>query len=575
MESGHHKSPEENRKTIDALYRISGLASRMENPKDALEAVLGEVVSLLGASSASVCLIHPETRLLEVEVSSGLTPDQRQLALPVGIGVTGWVALHGRPLLVNDTWKDSRYIEVRPGIRSELAVPMEDGGRVLGVVNVDSDRPNAFREEDLKLLVLVTREATRSLNQIWVVNQLRQTARQFEQLALIARTIVSKKDISDILDLITRSVENFLPGGEAAFFILGADGNSLELHSLSPGITMPDFAEKISLSDSSVGTAVRHAKQVEVLDLPRTEEHHIVPLVQKFGLRSMLATPLSFEDRPIGVLCIYTRTLHRFNNDERRLFTALASLGAVAIENSRLYDRVFVTEETLRRNDKLTTLGLLSAEIAHEIRNPLTVLQLLFAGLNPDFAEDDERRMDVAVIAEKIHQLEEIVTRVLSFGKSGQTYQARWNLADLIDDTLRLVRLKLVQMKIRVEFVIKDDRQNFFVYCQKGQIQQAILNLLINATDAMPGGGEILVELHRLDNQRVQVDFRDSGCGVVPELQASIFDSFLSGREGGTGLGLAIVRRIVESHRGEIELLSSKPGETVFSFRLPVDRSGA
>lgn len=565
---------EESRRTIDALYRISGLASRMENPQDALAAVLDEVVSLLGASSASVCLIHPETRLLQVEASSGLTPEQRGIALPVGVGVTGWVALHGRPLLVNDTRDDARYIEVRPGIRSELAVPMEDAGRVLGVVNVDSERPQAFREEDIKLLTLVTREATRSLNQIWMVNQLRQTARQFEQLALIARTIVSKQDISGILALITRSVENFLPGGEAAFFILGADSDSLELHSLSPGIELPGFVETISLADSSVGTAVRRAKQVEVLDLPRTEEHHIVPLVQKFGLRSMLATPLHFEERPIGVLCTYTRNLHRFNNDERRLFTALASLGAVAIENSRLYQRVFATEETLRRNDKLTTLGLLSAEIAHEIRNPLTVLQLLFSGLNLEFSEDDERRMDVEVITEKIKQLEEIVSRVLSFGKSGQSYQARWNMVDLVEETLRLVRLKLVQMKIGVSFDMRGERGDFFVYCQKGQIQQALLNLLINATEAMPDGGEIGLELHRPDSQRVAVNIRDSGCGVRPELQSAIFDSFLSGREGGTGLGLAIVRRIIDSHRGGIDLVSSQPGETMFSFWLPADRSG-
>src|SRR5262249_11535622 len=115
--------------------------------------------------------------------------------------------------------------------------------------------------------------------------------------------------------------------------------------------------------------------------------------------------------------------------------------------------RVFHSEESLRKNERLTTLGLLAAEIAHEIRNPLTVLKLLHGGLGLQFPKGDPRSTDVRVIAEKLDQLEAIVTRVLSFGQSSGGLHTRVSLAEIVDDTLLLVRLKLAQAKVSARFL--------------------------------------------------------------------------------------------------------------------------
>ena len=134
-----------------------------------------------------------------------------------------------------------------------------------------------------------------------------------------------------------------------------------------------------------------------------------------------------------------------FNNDEKSSFQTIASLAALAMQNAKLYHRIFLSEETLRRSERLTTLGLLAAEIAHEIRNPHTVIKLLFDSLDDNFPEDDPRRKDTEIIYEKIQQLEDIVGRVLEFGKSSESMKSDICVNNLVEDTIRLVRMKLKQ----------------------------------------------------------------------------------------------------------------------------------
>jgi len=285
----------------------------------------------------------------------------------------------------------------------------------------------------------------------------------------------------------------------------------------------------------------------------------------------MLAAPVLYENEVIGVLAVFTDHVHRFNNDEKRLLAALASLGAVALQNSRLYSRVFQSEESLRKNEQLTTLGLLAAEIAHEIRNPLTVIKLLFGYLDLDFPADDPRRTDVRVISEKLDQLEAIVSRVLNFAKAPSSIHSRWALADMVGDTIVLIRLKLAQSKIHLRF--EPPPRPLVVDVQKGQIQQVLLNLLINSTQAMNDGGTIVVKCStekRGDAEFALIDISDTGRGIPEELRAHIFDSFLSGRADGTGLGLAIAKRILLSHHGDITLLDSGPEGTTMRIALPL-----
>ena len=560
------KADKTERTAIDSLYRISSLVSDTEEPKEALALILQEIINVLQPSSASISLINPDTHRLELEVSHGLAEDWNDLDLALGQGITGWCALHARSIIVPDVSQEPRYISVRSSVRSEMAVPMEDRGVVIGVVNIDSEQLNAFDEQSLKILTLLTNEASRVVSRIWLIQQLRAKAHQLESLINMGQGLVGELEQDEVLRGLAREGRQLMNCHSCALFLLTPDHKQLQLHSMAGPRGEIDAQVSFPIEESSFGAAIHRHKQVEVADLPFTVENDFIYLVQSEGLVSMLATPIVFNNKAIGLLNAYTTHQHRFNNDEKKVFATLAQLGAIAIQNARLYSRIFSSEDSLRQNEKLTTLGMLSAEIAHEIRNPLTVIKLLFESLDLQFAAGDDRQTDISVIGDKLNQLEEIVSRVLDFGRNRQGAHAHFDLNDLIEETLRLVRLKLHQSKIEIAY--QPPLQALLVEVNKGQIQQVMLNLILNATQVMPTGGRIEISCVS-DPAQAAFIIRDNGPGIPESIQPDIFESFLTHRPGGTGLGLSISKRILRDHHGDIELVESSSTGSTFRFWLP------
>lgn len=558
-----------------ALYRISGLVGRTEEPREALDAILAAIAATFGAGSGSIALVDPDSGRLVIEVQVGLPSDYAEVNLRLGQGVTGWVAFHGRPQLVKDVSADARYVRVRPSVQSEMAVPMVGtGGQILGVINLDSDRVNGFGEADLALLVLLTDEATAVIQRIWQLRHLRGKARQLESLVSIGQALVTKLEPRDLFESVTRDTCQIMQVRACALYLFDAERQTVRLAAFTGENPAAWPSEEMPLDSCLAAVVIRTRKPVEHAHIQSPEFADLIDLPRDVVLQSVLAVPMLESEAVNGVLAVFTDRPHRFNNDEKRLASALASLAAVALQNSRLYARVFRSEESLRKNEQLTTLGLLAAEIAHEIRNPLTVIKLLYGYLNLDFPEGDPRRTDVRLIAEKLDQLEAIVTRVLSFAKGSSSLHSRWNLAEIVDDTLLLVRLKLAQGKIQVRS--SPPERPLLVDVHKGQIQQVLLNLIINATQAMPAGGAISVALGAEDRNGAPyatVDITDTGGGIPESLRERVFDSFLSGRPDGTGLGLAIAKRILVSHHGDIQLVATGPSGTTMRVTLPIARS--
>jgi signal transduction histidine kinase len=214
--------------------------------------------------------------------------------------------------------------------------------------------------------------------------------------------------------------------------------------------------------------------------------------------------------------------------------------------------------------------------VAHEIRNPLTVLKMLYHSLDLKFAEDDPRSRDAQIMGEKMDQLNDIVERILDFARTGEPERKLLSLAALLEELDVLTRHKLRQQGIDVVRSLPPDLPE--IVADPVQLNQAFLNLILNAAQAMPKGGRIEIEASRttmeVDGERqdaVQLEFRDNGPGIPDERQGRLFKSlFETTKSGGTGLGLAVVSRIVEAHHGEISVESSPATGAKFRLVLPI-----
>ena len=556
-------------RVLDCLYRVGAFVNATEDPHEALDFILEEIVRTLKASSASIALVEPATGSLRIEVSNGLDAASLSQIIDQGQGITGWVALYAKPQRIPDVSRDPRYVEIRKGIRSELAVPMELMGNVIGVVNCDSDRLDAFSEQDLAFLALLTNEASKAVGRIWLLRQLRSKAAQLEALVRAAQGLARERDEPGISQDLARHTRGLLGARACAYYKIVDD--VLLLKQLDGELSGSELAPSIAVNQTSLGTVVGRGRPVVVPLAGKTEEHLFIRLSEPVASSSLLAVPVRYEDETFGVLMCVAMGAYRFSDDDKHLVTALSSFGASSIQNSRLYAKVFTVEEGLRRSERLTALGLLSAEVAHEIRNPLTVMKLLSDTLSQGMAPDDPKVEDLGVMREKIAHMEGVVSRVLGMSKAQSGAFRIVDLRKATDNAVLLLRLKLQQLGVKVE--IHGDEVIPAVEGHPGQIQQVFLNLMMNGVQAMTGGG--LLSLHLgvepgAQGEVVVVRITDTGTGIPQEILPKIFDSFFTSREDGTGLGLAIVKRIMRDHRGDIIVESTGPGGTTFKFWFPV-----
>ena len=561
---------------LEVLYRIASLAIRSGTAQAAQDRVLSSIMGAFPADSGSLALINPDNGRLEISCQQGLPHDVGDFALRPGQGVTGWVALHGKPMLVADVAAEPRYIAARQGVRCEMAAPLVVEGQTVGVVNLDADRVASFTPDDLDRLARFANEAGAVLHRLWQLERLRTNSARLTTLVELGHALVAQLASEDLLSTLTQSGRALFSAQLCLLHDYDQVTRELRLHAWSATGDLSNAAlslqqQTVSADHSLLAAVIRSGKPMEFQHIDGPGYSEAADLPPHRSLTSALAAPLLLDGVASGVLSVFHTTPHRFNDDEKRLLAALASFAAVALQNARLYARVFQSEETLRKNETLTTLGLLAAEIAHEIRNPLLVIKLLHGTLGADFPPEDPRRRDLQVITEKIEQLEEIVSRVLSFGRSPASLHSRWSLAEIIDDTLVLLRAKLAQASVQLHST--PPARALLVEASKGQLQQVILNLALNSLHAMPHGGELTLhctEEDRAGGRVVHVDVVDTGTGIPSTIQPRIFESFLSGRADGTGLGLAIARRIMRDHHGELTLVSTSPRGTTMRLTLPL-----
>jgi len=541
------------------------------HPQKALDRILAAAVRSTRADSGSFILINPNSGFLDIEASHNLSERAKKVKLRPGEGITGWVATTGKPLRTGDVRKEKRYVSINAKVRSEMAVPVEMRGQVVGLLNVDSTKTNAFSGTDEARLVDMASEAAQWLELAWEVDQLRLKDRQLTSLVDIAQMIISESNLDEILEQITRQTHRLMKSRLCSVFLLNEDGSELILRACHGGTDSYRLKPNLLTEDSLLGSVVKRRKAIAVVDVMEEKSYSQTDMARKERLVSMLAAPLIFGDKAVGVLAVYTPQRHRFSNDEIKLLTTLGDLSAVAIEKGRLLARVVEMEENLRASERLSALGLLAAEIAHEIRNPLTVMQMLFHALVETLQMDATSQRDAELISEKMRQMNRILDQVLSFARSSEPSKELVRAEQLIDDVFLLTRHKLQQQGIEIRSSVAENLPAF--RADRAQVEQVLLNLILNAADAMPEGGVLRLgaTLEDLEGApHLALSVRDNGQGMSPDQIANLFAPFLTYKESGTGIGLAIVKKIMENHQSKVQIESKVGQGTRFKLLFPL-----
>ena len=254
-------------------------------------------------------------------------------------------------------------------------------------------------------------------------------------------------------------------------------------------------------------------------------------------------------------------------NQRLRYENALVRLDESHRKLKEQTDILFQTEEQLRRADRLSALGELSAGMAHEIRNPLGSIKGAVEILKDDYQPDEAKYEFIQILQKETDRLNHIVQEFLGFARPKQPEFQYADLNEAIESVLTLTAQEAKKAGVKVEKKLDPaiGRRSL----DAGLLKQAFLNLILNAIQAMPSGGVLTVE-SGLREDAVVVKIADTGIGISDENRKKLFSPFFTTKKSGTGLGLAITYRIVQNHRGTVDV-KSEPGKgTAFSVKIPI-----
>lgn len=539
------------------------------SPADLLDAkklarrVVDDLRRRFSVERAALFLLNPTLGDLEVEVAAGLAAGVRGRRWRMGQGLVGWVASRG--LAARADVKAAQHFLGSSG--SEMAAPLIDGEKLIGVLALGTRKKNFFQEGQERELAALAREAGGWLALAWQVAGTREEGERSAALAEVGAAVGAEETVPAILQRVARESQRLCGAQIASIFLLDSAKEKLCLEICLGASRKYRSQAPIPLSETVLGYVVGRRRS---FTLARVEEGGLDLHTERLsgeGVVSLAIVPLADQHEGIGALCVATRQPRRFSDAEIRLLTGLAGLAAAALGRARLASRLDQTEEELRNRERLSSLGMLAAEVAHEVRNPLAVVRMLWHTAVRGLPAPEPQARDLQLIEAKLGQMNTILDRILNLARSADPEMRQADAAEVVQEVALLTRTKLASA--RIQPVVKLTAPGLaLIRGDRSLLEQAFLNLVLNAMEAMKEGGELRMEV-KISGDGVCMAVTDTGHGMKKEVAARLFEPFLTRRPGGTGLGLALVRRTVEAHGGTIRV-QSKPGKgTRVEIRLP------
>jgi len=330
---------------LSTLFELGREVTSVLDLADLLEKIPQLIARLTRFSAFSVYLLDEGRQELHVAYAVGYPQDVvRTLRLKVGQGVVGAAVEQGRPILVNDIGKEPRFMGPLRNMVSQLAVPMRRKGRVIGALNLLSEHPGAFTDQDEMLLRQFGAHVAVAIENARLFRSERHYTETLETLAEIGREMSSILDLEVLLTRIASLTKRVVDYRTFGILLLNDKSNELEMK-LAVRYGEENAAKNIKLGEGLVGWAALHKEPVLVADVSKDPRY--VNLVE--DVRSELVIPMLIKERCIGVFDLESPELNAFTKDNKELLTLLASQAAVAIENARLYEQVRRNEERIEK----------------------------------------------------------------------------------------------------------------------------------------------------------------------------------------------------------------------------------
>jgi signal transduction histidine kinase len=311
--------------------------------------------------------------------------------------------------------------------------------------------------------------------------------------------------------------------------------------------------------------ALRSQAPVVVEDLSSDRRFPDETLLREHGVVSSLNVPLYGRDRPLGVVGAHSTRRRVFHAADIAFVQSVANvLSAVLERNSREEHR---QERYLQRAEQMLALGQVAAGVAHELRNPLTAVKGLVQVNLRKAAAQGLPAQDLVIIEQEIRRMERTLENFLNFSRPPQPNRRWLNPADLIGQVVALARGRAEKQQVKLRTL--QPEVHVRVEGDQDQLQQLLLNLVLNAIDAMPHGGALEIDLRAPRESMVEIYVRDTGTGIDPDVLPKLFDDFVTSKKSGVGLGLPISKRVAEEHAGSLSAYNLPGGGACFLLRLP------
>ncbi len=426
-----------------------------------------------------------------------------------------------------------------------------------------------------------------SLEQALHEARTRQT--RLESLVEISGELSRMQPLDSLLGRIAEACGRLVKTDWVGFRLV--DGDELVVAGTLEGGTEMPVRRRLKIGESLAGQVAATGRPLLLRDPashPSMLPEH-AQAMRRLGYHGMLTVPARVGDRVVGVLSFLTRREEGFSTEDLAIATAFASHAAVALENSRLlhesrraYDELAQTQGQLEQAQKMDAIGRLAGGVAHDFNNLLTVILGRTDILLTQIKAEDPLRRGIALIQRTAGRAAELTKQLLAFSRK-QVLEAVVLDLGVVTTDMKEMLARLIGEDIALVTNLAATLGH--VKADRGQIEQVVMNLAINARDAMPQGGQLVVETANADlddeyvrrnvgsrpGPHVMLAVSDSGVGIPRELQRHIFEPFFTTKEQGkgTGLGLATVYGIVKQSGGYIEV-DSEPGRgTTFRIYLP------